>query len=104
MLFTYIFLIVAYISLSKALKNDGADKKVRVGNAIDRYNLARIIHWAGSACYYAQLCVFFMKNSGLESTFVYSDKKKSALFRYIFGLVLVTLFCVLQILLVPLVS
>ena len=100
----YIFLIAAFIGLSKELKKDGADKKIKVGSAVDNYNLARSFLWAMQGCYFAIFSLYFIKNSGSDGDFVYQSKRRSALGGYIVWNILATVFCVFQIFLVPIVS
>lgn len=100
----YMYLIVCFVKLRKELKKDGADKKIKVGTAVDRYNLARAALWAVQACYFAIFSIFFIRNAGSDSDFVYQGKRTSAMRGYIFGTILVTLFCIFQIMLVAQVS
>jgi hypothetical protein len=89
----YIFLIVSFVRLSKELKKDGSDKKIKVGQAVEQYNLARASLWAAQASYFALFCLFFLKNTGSDSDYVYKSKRRSALRGYIFALILATVFC-----------
>lgn len=95
--------VITGFAFMKATKIRGPDRRKMIQTPANAYNISRILLWVWSAFIFGTVAIFTisMKYKGLK--FAYESDRKKGINGYIFIFILYTIFCIYQILLVPVV-